>query len=185
MFLKWFKKDKLKANKLIDWLKTISTKVDCSEKSIYFNIEGLSIRYSDHITTASAGLLHIIKLENSYLVYISVFKLPKTFETFESVKTFIESFIFIYKICHRHIIPPLEEIAYAKKQDAVRNKLEKMLSKKDLTKLEHYHKSLRQSIKEFILNNPDKLASTISFIGTNLNAPKVTKEALWQYFTSR
>lgn len=176
----WFKKK----NNLINWLKKKSSTIDIAEKSIYFNIDGITIRYSDHISNNSKASLNIIKINEGYLVLTDEFKLPNIFHNSDRVKIFIEDFIFIYKVYHRHLVTPLDEITYIKIENQLQQKFPEYINSKIINLFNNFDKELRNEIFDYISTNPQYIEKIINFIRKYQNATRSNKRKYWIIFTS-
>ena len=180
MFLKeWFLNRKKRVN-LLNWLYDRANSYEDSEKSIYFNINGIVIRYSDHIATTSSGDLQIVKTNDTYIVCINQYKFPEIFTDIERLKLFIVDFIFIYKSLHPHLSPPLTEI--------IQNKLgqifyeNKEINDESFPVLSRYKKSLRNRIIHYMRNNPEKLKNIYEFLTTYQQYSHEDKLKYWNKF---
>lgn len=185
------KPSKLNLDKeLYKWLEEKSTDVEKSVTSAYFNINGIKLRYSDHISINSSGSLQIISNSDAFVVMISNYKTPKIFnksDGLNKVKTFIEDYIFIYKCLY-----PSKERTFA---EIIESKFNKVCPKphnkslvdniRNMKQFVGYKQSLRDKIIYYLRCNPDKYSQIKEYIVKNCALPKSEKLLAWKELISK
>ena len=165
---------KQEKEKLIKWLKGKSKHIDVSNNSIYFTIDNITLRYSDHIAYNSKALINIIRIDLNYIVYVYEYKIPKIFTDVDKVIDFIEYFLLIHKSTHRNLAKPLEEIANEKLLNSFPLKTQHYLL--------HIHNKLREEVISYIKNNIEDIDKINEFLSKIINKNKEKKENSWKEF---
>ncbi len=81
---------------LIKWLRENCTKVTNSKtsNSNYYTVNGLDIRYSDHIISKETSDIYIVKTaDKQYICFCKHFSNPVIFKTTDNVISYIKSYL--------------------------------------------------------------------------------------------
>lgn len=185
------KPSKLNLDKeLYKWLAEKSIGVEKSITSAYFNINGIKLRYSDHVSINSSGSLQIISNSDAFVVMISNYKTPKIFnksDGLNKIKTFIENYVFIYKCLYPSKERTFAEIIESKLNKAPTTSSTKALvdNIRNIKQFVGYKQSLRDKIIYYLRCNPDKYTQVKEYIVKNCALPKSEKLLAWKELISK
>lgn len=154
---------------LIKWLKENCTKVSNSKtsNSCYYIINGLTIRYSDHIIAKQTSDIYIIKTsDKQYICFCAYFSNPVIFKTTDNVVSYIKSYL---TFCER--FNAINSINTTKKR------LETLLLLNNLdVNLKSFNETLINYIMKETYMNVAKLKSFLSTLRPdNSNTKKISE----------